>query len=122
MIEKMLNSFGHARWFTFNFRFRVSYNWLEAYKGWKASFRSAFKVKQLSSFPPNENPFWHDSYHTGVSLGRNVMAMNSLGNIDDKDIDYIILVHRPTGQRIQVNFRKGESNASSLSSQTEGWR
>ena len=67
--------------------------------------RRVFKIKQLYSFPAGENPFWHDAYHTGVYLGKNVLAMNTLGiGSSEGDKDYIILVHIPTGQRIRIDL------------------
>ena len=29
----------------------------------------------MESFPPNRNPFNHDAYHMGVTLGTNVTIM-----------------------------------------------
>ena len=60
------------------------------------------KVKELESFPPNENPFLHDAYHMGVRIGNNVMVM--MENHDDQECKYMIVVDKTTGKRLQIDF------------------
>jgi hypothetical protein len=61
------------------------------------------EIKKLESFPPNENPFNHDTYHMGVRIGSNVMAMMS--KFTDEEQSYIILVNIKTGERIRIDFQ-----------------
>jgi len=100
LIRKIYN----CRWIPFNIRWKVCHEWVDAVNAFKARLHSVFTVKQLHSFPAGENPFWHDSYHTGVYLGRDLLVMNSLGLQEPVKDGYIILVHIPTGQRIKVSF------------------
>ena len=59
-------------------------------------------VKTLGSFPPDSNPFSHDLYHMGVEIGKNVIVMYA--NHPGEQCDYLIVVNRETGERMQVNF------------------
>jgi len=64
---------------------------------------STFRIEQLEPLPPDENPFLHDRFHMGNSLGSNVMLMYR-GSGEDQPADYLIVVHIPTGQRLKITF------------------
>lgn len=59
--------------------------------------------KEMSSFPPEENPFCHDLCNMGVRLGNNVMVMYR--NHDHEICEYLIIVNTETGERMKVFFR-----------------
>ena len=56
-------------------------------------------VKALGSFPPDSNPFNHDLYHMGTEIGKNVIVMYA--NHPGEQCDYLIVVNRETGERMQ---------------------
>lgn len=58
------------------------------------------QVEQMEPIPPNSNPFCHDHYHMGTTLGSNVLVMHE--NHSDKPAQYLIIVHKPTGQRLRI--------------------
>ena len=58
------------------------------------------QVEQMESLPPNSNPFCHDHYHMGTMLGSNVLVMHE--NHADKPAQYLIIIHKPTGQRLRI--------------------
>ena len=60
------------------------------------------KVEVKKSIPAGENPFLHDAYHMGYSLGSNVMVM--FENHSDKPMKYFILVHIPSGKRYHIEL------------------
>lgn len=60
------------------------------------------KITELESFPPKENPFWHDAFHMGHYLGKNVCAM--FKEFEHEHQNYIILIDMTTGKRIRVEF------------------
>lgn len=93
-------------WLSFNQRWAISQFLTETLPALKARLHRVFGIRQLRSLPAGENPFWHDSFHTGTRLGKNIMAMNTIGNVEKYDLDYLILVHLPTGQRIRIDFPK----------------
>ena len=102
--KRILYYFEYAKWIPFGYRWLIFHTWYDQLRAIGPRLHRVFKIKQLYSFPAGENPFWHDSYHTGVYLGKNILAMNSLGMSDEGDKDYIILIHVPTGQRIKISF------------------
>ena len=57
-------------------------------------------AEEMAPFPPNVNPFCHDSYHMGTTLGSNVMVMHE--NHKDAPAQYLIIIHKPTGQRLRI--------------------
>ena len=59
-------------------------------------------AEEMAPFPPNSNPMAHDHYHMGTNLGSNVMVLHE--NHKDKPCQYLIIVHRPTGQRLSIMF------------------
>jgi len=58
------------------------------------------QTEEMTPFPPNVNPFCHDAYHMGTSLGSNVMVMHE--NHTNKPAQYLIIIHKPTGQRLRI--------------------
>ena len=72
------------------------------------------KTRKLDSFPPNSNPFNHDLYHMGKTIGTNVTIM--MENHDNKECKYLIIVDRTTGQRLRVDFLEGEENEAMMHS------
>lgn len=65
---------------------------------------NSFHIRETANFPPKANPFCHDSYHVGESIGSNVVMMQS--NHSKDKCEYIILIHIPTGKRICINMPK----------------
>ena len=65
---------------------------------------STISVETLSPFPPSANPYDHDGYSCGQSLGCNVEIMgdSTVGGPSKKPCQYIIIVHKPSGSRIRV--------------------
>lgn len=61
-----------------------------------------FDLEEMPPFPPNSNPMVHDRYHMGTNLGSNVMILHE--NHTNAPAQYLIIVHRPTGQRVRVMF------------------
>lgn len=57
-------------------------------------------VKQLDAFPPNANPFHHDAYHMGSTMGNNCTVM--FENFEDKECKYLIVINTKTGERIKI--------------------
>ncbi len=92
------------KWIPFDTRYKLAYDWPKRFNAFKASVRSVFKTKQLESFPVNENPFWHDSFHMGTYVAKNLLVMHR--SHDSENAEYIILCHVPSGQRIKVSFPK----------------
>jgi len=60
------------------------------------------QVTAIEPIPANANPFNHDLYNMGTSLGSNVMVMHE--NHNDAPADYLIIVHIPTGHRVRIEF------------------
>jgi hypothetical protein len=59
-------------------------------------------VEQMESFPPNSNPFNHDLYNMGQSMGTNVVIM--YGNGRENPMGYLIVVDKTTGERLKITF------------------
>lgn len=59
-----------------------------------------YGIQELSSFPPNVNPFDHDQSRMGIAIGSNLMAM--MMNHTDKSCGVLVLADRPTGKRIVI--------------------
>ena len=57
-----------------------------------------FTIQRLEDFPPRSNPFFGDAFHMGVPVCDDVMIMHA----DHHHNQYIILVHIPTGKRLQI--------------------
>lgn len=60
------------------------------------------KMSEMESFPPNSNPFIHDSYNMGTKMGKDLMVMH--GNHSDEECRYLLLVNTKTGKRMKVEF------------------
>lgn len=57
----------------------------------------------LPNFPPNSNPFHHDAYHMGTTLGTNCTIL--FANHSDKECEYIIVVNTVTGERLKIDLK-----------------
>ena len=57
----------------------------------------------LPNFPPNSNPFNHDAYHMGTTIGTNCTIMMS--NHSDKECEYIIVNNTKTGERLKIDLK-----------------
>jgi hypothetical protein len=60
------------------------------------------KVKKAEPFPANENPFLHDSYNMGTTIGTNVTVM--FDNHASERCNYLIVVNTETGERVRIVF------------------
>ena len=58
------------------------------------------EITKLESFPPKENPFWHDLFHMGQAVGKNIMIMYS----QHENNNYIIVINTDTGERIKITM------------------
>lgn len=67
------------------------------------------KVTQdnLKAFPPNSNPFNHDSFHMGQSFGKSHMLM--FPNHSSEPLKYFILIDTATGKRIRFTVEPDEA-------------
>lgn len=63
------------------------------------------KMKQIESIPANENPFRHDSFNMGQSMGSNLTIM--FGNHEDEECRYLILCFTD-GCRYRLDFGEFE--------------
>ena len=61
-----------------------------------------FKIKKLSPFPPNSNPFCYDAYLMGTTIGSNVTVM--MGCHESERCNYLIVVNTETGERLRIEF------------------
>lgn len=59
-------------------------------------------IVQLEPFPQG-NPFLHDNYHMGVTIGTNVVVM--MANHQDKECPYLIVCNLESGERIRLEFK-----------------
>ncbi len=64
---------------------------------------NGFKVEELPPFHPG-NPFHHDKYHMGVTIGTNCTAMYEKHK--DEDQPYLIIANPKTGKRIKIFFEE----------------
>lgn len=62
------------------------------------------KTEVLPSFPPNSNPFRHDLWNMGQSIGLEHMMM--FRNHPSEDLDYLIIVNTTTGERVKLSFQQ----------------
>lgn len=69
--------------------------------------RIDMQATELESFPPDENPFWHDAVSVGIRLGD--FLCGTRGTEDYyvmasgfSKYDFYI-VHKPTGKRIGIH-------------------
>jgi hypothetical protein len=58
------------------------------------------KVTELESFPPNANPFEHDAYNMGTSIGSNFCVM--FDKHPSARADYLIVINKETGERLRI--------------------
>lgn len=65
-----------------------------------------FSAKVLDSIEPASNPFQSDMYNMGHEQFKNLTLMYDKHS--DSDATYLILVHNPSGERIEIKFPKGE--------------
>jgi hypothetical protein len=63
---------------------------------------ASFRIEMMEPFPPGSNPMHMDGYHMGTVLGPNVMLLHA--NHREETMQYVILVHLPSGSRMKVFF------------------
>lgn len=64
-----------------------------------------FSVREIESFPPGCNPFHHDAYHMGKSIGEDCVIMHSYLDKDHRSqVRYLIIVDIVTGRRLRVEL------------------
>lgn len=66
------------------------------------------ETRTMESFPPNENPFHHDSYRMGTYLGKNVCIMYEKHNTETQP--YIVVVNTETGERMSIRFNNEQTS------------
>jgi hypothetical protein len=64
------------------------------------------KITQMSSIPENSNPFWHDMYHMGRYMGKNVCVM--FKNFEQDECPYLIVVDMTNGHRLKIDLTEEE--------------
>ena len=67
---------------------------------------SCFEAEALTpfDFSRDNNPFNHDSYNMGQTMGTNLMLM--FANHTTEECQSLILVNRQTGERVMIHMRK----------------
>lgn len=60
------------------------------------------KITDLDPIPANSNPFKHDFYHMGTTIGTNCMIM--FEHASDEKQDYIIIIDTTTGEKKKITF------------------
>jgi hypothetical protein len=60
-------------------------------------------TEKLDRFPAG-NPFDHDLYHMGTSVGNNILVMMSVHST--QRAKYLIICNKETGERLMVRFDK----------------
>lgn len=60
------------------------------------------EVKEMTSFPENCNPYNHDAFHMGRSIGKDLLMMHA--NHPSEEMNYFILVNTKTGKRVKINI------------------
>jgi len=63
----------------------------------------------MDRIPAGDNPYSHDLFHMGKSVGSNITVM--FASHDDQVCDYLILIDQRTGERVRVTFSGGEKAA-----------
>lgn len=58
---------------------------------------------ELPPFPPNENPFRHDSYRMGTIIGKNVTVMFT--NHSGEQCTHLVIIDTTTGERVKISFQ-----------------
>ena len=77
------------------------------------------KITHLESFPPNSNPYHHDAYHMGMTIGKNVTVM--MANHSDQECGYLIVINKTTGERLKITFdEKQEDKGDFMSALMKG--
>lgn len=66
-------------------------------------------LEEMTSFPPNSNPFHYDLFHMGQYIGDDLCIMYANHNLND----YVIIVHIPTGKRSKLVFNKEKADKAS---------
>ena len=64
--------------------------------------KDPFTVEEMEPIPAGENPFHHDLYNMGQSMGTNLMVM--FGNHSKDPCGYLILINTETGRRIKIHI------------------
>lgn len=54
---------------------------------------------------PKGNPFLHDPFNMGVTIGKNVTVM--MGNHNDVECEYLYVIDTRNGKKFKVTFDKG---------------
>lgn len=60
------------------------------------------KIEELSSFPPNSNPYHHDHYNMGQDFSKEWHMM--FENHTTESAKWVIFIHTPTGRRFRINL------------------
>jgi len=63
---------------------------------------SVFHITSKESHPPGENPMRVDYENMGTRLGQNVMVLHK--NFMHDVMEWMVLVHIPSGQKIMITF------------------
>jgi hypothetical protein len=61
---------------------------------------TSLETEELPQFPAGDNPFRHDAYHMGTSIGKNVIIMYGGHSTDHQK--YVIVCDITTGKRLRV--------------------
>lgn len=60
-------------------------------------------IEHLDPIPANDNPFKHDLYNMGTSLGTNCIVMHS--NFSRDECPYLIVINKETGERVRLTLK-----------------
>ena len=69
------------------------------------------RISRLNSFPPNTNPYTHDLFNMGCSVGNNIEVMYAAAT--SERAKYLIVINKETGERIKLEFEPTKINVAS---------
>ena len=64
------------------------------------------RLTPIKPFPPGANPYRHDVYNMGETIGKDLEMM--YGNQPDEPCHYLIFVNTKTGERFRLDIDERE--------------
>lgn len=75
-----------------------------------SAFDEAFTVREMSTIPPNANPYHYDSIRMGCDIGQNWQAMFYTAQKSEEDsnpsLNELVLINTKTGRRFHLDLTK----------------
>lgn len=76
----------------------------------KSAFDEAITVREMSTIPPNANPYHYDSIRMGCDIGQNWQAMFYTAQKSEEDsnpsLNELVLINTKTGRRFHLDLTK----------------